>query len=67
MLIPRQQCENLPTKEYLNRDILIAISSPLPSFLVRKNFLTFLALLKEISLMNLTVLENNYSLQGQEY
>ena len=67
MLIPRQLYENLPTKEYLNRDILIAISYPLASLLVRKISLTFLALLKVISPFYLMVLENNYFLQAQEY
>ena len=67
MLIPRQPYKNLPTKEYLNLDILIAISYPLVSLLARKISLTFLALLKVISPFYLMVLENNYFLQAREY
>ena len=67
MLILRQPYENLPTKEYLNRYILITISSPLASFLVRNISLTFLVLLKVISPFYLMVLEKNYFLQVIEY
>ena len=47
--------KNLPTKEYLNRDILITIFYPLASFLVRKISPTFLAILRVISRFYLMV------------
>ena len=67
MLILRQPYENLPTKEYLNRDILITISYPLASFLVRKISLIFLARLNVISRFYLMVQGKNYFLQVIEY
>ena len=67
MLIPYQLYGNLPTIEYLNQDISITISYPLESFRVQKNSLIFLAFVKVILHLLLMALENNYSLQGQEY
>ena len=67
MLIPYQLYKNLPTIEYLNRDILITIPPPFEFFYVQKHFLIFLAFLKVILHLLLMALENNYSLQVEEY
>ena len=67
MLIPYHLYKNFPTIEYLNQDILITIFPPLESFYVQKNFLIFLAFLKVILHLLLMALENNYSLQVEEY